>query len=226
MRPRASIVRLGTAPRAQHLDYAGFQAHWRGEHASLAGNLPGLRGYVQNHAVLRDGIPLLPYAGFDACSEIAFDSLEAMDAAFASEIYRGDVVGDEHALIDRTRFQLALLRRRTVREGARDGAVKLLSFWRVAPRSSLRELDETLATGWAAAVDGAGHVRHDQLIAIADAHEGRPGPVCDALDVMRFDDADAALAFIASDAAQQGLWRLSGIGGCVGRLIATEVVVV
>lgn len=221
-----SVIRLGTAPRAAGLDYAGFQAHWSGEHASLAADLPGLRGYVQNHAVLRDGIPLLPYAGFDACSEIAFDTLEAMDDAFASEIYQGDVVSDEHALIDRDRFQLALLRRRTVRQGDGDGTVKLMSFWRTAPRSSLDELEATLADGWAAAVDTAAHLRHEQLVAIEGAHAGRPGPVCDALDVMRFADAGGALAFLAGDAAQEGLWRLSGIGGCIGRLIATEVIVV
>src|SRR6185436_17743997 len=95
------IVRIGLAPREADLDYEGFAAHWSGQHGDLAREIPGLRSYVQNHALLRDGEPLLPYPGFDACSELEFDSIEAMDAGFASEHYRQAVVADEHSLIDK-----------------------------------------------------------------------------------------------------------------------------
>lgn len=212
-----TITRLGTAPRAAGLSFAGFQDHWRGEHAGLAGALPGLRRYLQNHAVLDDGRPLLPYAGFDACSEIEFDSIEAMDDAFASEHYRSTVTADEHALIDRTRFMLALMERHTLREG--EGAIKLLSFWRATPRSTVAELHAALADGWVADV---GETRHEQLRVIEGAHEGRPGPVCDAVDILTFPDLAAARAFVPDEAE----WRLAGIGSCTGRLLAEEVVVV
>ena len=86
---------MGMAPREASLDYEGLQAHWRSEHADLASQLEGLRSYVQNHAVLEHGRPLFPYVGFDACSELEWDSLEAMDAAFASEHYQQAVVTDE-----------------------------------------------------------------------------------------------------------------------------------
>jgi uncharacterized protein (TIGR02118 family) len=216
-----TITRLGTAPRAAGLSFAGFQDHWRGEHAGLAGALPGLRRYLQNHAVLEHGRPVLPYAGFDACSEIEFDSLEAMDAAFESEHYRSAVATDEHALIDRSRFMLALTRRTVVRDGS-GGAIKVLSFWRATARASRAELHDALAGPWVAAIADAGHVRHEQLLTLDGAHEGRPGPVCDAVDILTFADLAAARAFVP-DAAE---WHLAGIGSCVGRLIASEVTVV
>ena len=111
------IVRMGMAPREASLDYEGLQAHWRSEHADLASQLDGLRSYVQNHAVLEHGRPLFPYVGFDACSELEWDSLEAMDAAFASEHYRRAVVADEHSLIDKSRFLLLLSERRVLQDG-------------------------------------------------------------------------------------------------------------
>ena len=112
---------MGMAPREPSLDYEGLQAHWRSEHADLASQLDGLRSYVQNHAVLEHGRPLFPYVGFDACSELEWDSLEAMDAAFASEHYQRAVVADEHSLIDKSRF-LLLLSRAPRPPGRRAGA--------------------------------------------------------------------------------------------------------
>ena len=70
------IVRVGMAPRMHDLTPAQCARHWRTEHADAARQLPGLRGYVQDHAVLRDGRPLLPYPGFDVCAETAFDVVE------------------------------------------------------------------------------------------------------------------------------------------------------
>ena len=72
-----TLVRVGMAPRAAGLTPAECQTHWRTAHADAARSLPGLRGYVQNHAVLRDGEPLLPYPGFDVCAETEFDDLAA-----------------------------------------------------------------------------------------------------------------------------------------------------
>ncbi|MGH2882625.1 MAG: EthD domain-containing protein, partial [Solirubrobacteraceae bacterium] len=66
------------APRAEGLTFEAAQEHWRTAHGDVASGIPGLRGYVQNHAVLRDGLPLLPYPGFDACSELEFADFDAM----------------------------------------------------------------------------------------------------------------------------------------------------
>ncbi len=79
------ITRVGMAPRAAGLSLVDFQARWRAEHARAAIALPGLQGYVQNHAVLEDACPVLRATGFDACAETDFEDLDVMDAAFASD---------------------------------------------------------------------------------------------------------------------------------------------
>lgn len=220
------IVRLGMAPRASGLDYVAFQRHWRGEHGGLAAGIPGLRGYVQNHAVLRDGRPLLPYVGFDACSEIAFDSLEAMDAGFASEHYRSRVVADEHVLIDKARFALLLAERRVLRDGASPkGAVKLLTFLPVDPRSSRAALADLLSGAYADAVAGVG-LRHEQLVEIPGAHEGRLPPIVSAVDILWFAAADEALAFATGDLAHELGRLVAGTSFGAQRLVAEPVVVV
>ncbi len=61
---------------------SGEQAlrHWRNEHADLVRQVPGLRGYVQNHCVSSPEGGELSYTGL---GEIWFDSFEA--AAKATE---------------------------------------------------------------------------------------------------------------------------------------------
>lgn len=220
------IVRMGVAPRAAGLDYAGFQHHWKSEHGGLAAVIPGLRGYVQNHAVLRDGKPLLPYVGFDACPEISFDSLASMDEGFASEYYRSQVVADEYSLIDKTRFTLLLSERRVLRDArVPAGAVKLLTFLPVDPRSTLEALAELLAGAYAEAVAGVG-LRHEQLIEIPGAHEGRLPPLFSAVDILWFPAPDDAVAFATGDLAQEIGWLLAGTTFGGQRLVAEPVVVV
>ena len=146
------ITRVGMAPRAAHLTRAAFQEHWRTRHAGEAARLPGLRGYVQNHAVLGgDGEPLLrPAPPFDACSEIDFDDIAAMEAAFASELYRGSVTQDEREFIDRTGF-LLLLTERTVLNDVPPAPYKLLTFGEAShdlpPTRERHEVLEAIAAG-------------------------------------------------------------------------------
>ena len=147
---------MGMAPREASLDYEGLQAHWRSEHADLASQLDGLRSYVQNHAVLEHGRPLFPYVGFDACSELEWDSLEAMDAAFASEHYQRAVVADEHSLIDKSRFLLLLSERRVLQNGEPGtDAVTLLTYLPRDARSTTEELFAALEQSIHGAVIGS-----------------------------------------------------------------------
>ena len=67
--------------RAEGMDRARFRAWWLEEHAPLARQLPGLRRLVFN-VVETDG------AAVDGVSELWFDSREAFEAAYASEIGR------------------------------------------------------------------------------------------------------------------------------------------
>ena len=221
------LVRIGMAPRAPGLDFQAFQAHWASEHGALAGTLAGLRSYVQNHALLADGRPLLPYPGFDACSELAFDSLEAMDAAFDSDHYRQNVTADEHVLIDKSRFGLLLTERRVLEDGEPgEAAVKLLTFLTADPNAGAEALAEALAGPYRAASAAAGPLRHEQLVAIPGSHDGRLRPPTDAVDVLWFAAADEALGFLTSKAGCAAGYALAGRACGAQRLLAREVRIV
>jgi len=63
------------------MDRDEFRRYWRDVHGPIAARMPGLRKYVQNHAV-----PDSPYGDppCDGIAELWFDSAEALRAAFAS----------------------------------------------------------------------------------------------------------------------------------------------
>jgi uncharacterized protein (TIGR02118 family) len=221
------IVRVGMAPRAASLDFEAFQKHWADEHGALAGTLAGLRGYVQNHALLRDGRPLLPYPGFDACSELSFDSLEEMDEAFESDHYRRNVTADEKDLVDKTRFSMMLTERRVLAEGnGGSGAVKLLTFLSADRNAGAGALGAALAGPYRDTLRDAGLLRHEQLLVIPGAHDGRMAPMADAVDLLWFADADSALGFLASEAAFAAGYTLAGLASGAQRLLARELQVV
>ena len=221
------ITRVGMAPRAAGLTCESFQEHWRSEHAGLAGEIPGLRGYVQNHAVLVDGLPLFPYPGFDACSELEFDDLAAMDEGFASEHYRHAVTADEHSLIDKSRFAMILAERRVLAAGEPGpNAVKLLTFVPVDPRSTFAALDETLAGPYRAIVADAQPLRHEQLLEIQGAHEGRIPAPCAAVDVIWFANVDDALDFVRGEVGHRAGYALAGAAFGLERILARTVRVV
>jgi len=221
------ITRVGMAPRAAGLTYAAFQEHWRAEHAALAGELPGLRGYVQNHAVLEDGRPLLPYPGFDACSELEFETLAAMDDAFATEHYRQAVTADEHALIDKSRFGLILTERRVLVDGeVGAGPVKLLTFLPLDPRSTRAALSDRLAGPYREIVAEAGPLRHEQLLELPGAHQGRLPALCAAVDILWFRSADDALEVARGEIGHEAGYALAGAAFGLERVLARPLRVV
>ena len=67
--------------RRPDLSREQFQETLRGDHAALAGRLPGLRRYVQNH-LERD--PNRKHPGWDAVIELYWDDWPGMEAAWAS----------------------------------------------------------------------------------------------------------------------------------------------
>lgn len=221
------ITRVGTAPRAAGLTYEGFQEHWRSEHAGLAGEIPGLRSYVQNHAVLEGGLPLLPYPGFDACSELEFDDLASMDEGFASEHYRRAVTADEHALIDKSRFAMLLAERRVLHPGTTDAAsLKLLTFLTIHPRSTRAELDDVLAGPYRKIVAAAAPIRHEQLLEIPSAHDDRIPALCAAVDILWFRSVDAALEVVRGEIGHRAGYALAGAAFGLERVLAHQIRVV
>lgn len=222
------VTRLGMAPRAAGMSCAAFQAHWRTVHAALAGGLPGVRAYLQHHAILAAGLPLLPYAGFDACAELDFDDAATMEAAFASEHYTVTVKGDERAMIDRARGGFAMMHRRVLGEDAGHGpaAVALMTFWRVHPRSTLARLDRGLGDEYRDLVGQAGALSHAQLVLDPTAHDGAVPAVYDAVDQLTFDGVERARAHLAGPVAHDAARALAGVGQAAGHVIARTVPVI
>ena len=196
------ITRIGMAPRRPGSTVREFQEHWRTAHADAALRIPALRAYVQNHAVLDEhDRPVLPYPGFDACAETSFDALDSMDAGFASREYQQDVRADEAVLIDKTRFFLLLCERQPVFDASPpEDAIKLMTFHRVHPLSSRAALLETAHGAYAEAVRASGALRHELLVPLPEAHEGRQPAHCELVDAVTFADAAAALDFLAGPA--------------------------
>jgi len=215
------VSRVGLAPRAAGLSVAAAQEHWRSGHGDLALGLPGLRGYVQNHAVLREGRPLLPYPGFDVCSETEFDDIDSMRAAFASEHYQQAVRADERSLIDGSRFMLALTRRRVIAAGdPGPEAVKLITFLRAHPSFGPDALADLLAGPYAQAAALARPRRHEQLITERDWHAGDLPACADAVDMLWFDEPQAALDALRGPLGDRGGWLLAGVAFGAERVIA------
>lgn len=213
------IVRFGFAPRAEGLTPTQAQEHWRGTHGSLAVQLPGLRRYVQHHAVLRDGRPLLPYPGFDIFAETEYDSVDAMEAAFASPHYRQTVSEDELQLIRRERFSLAVTERQIRVDGdPGEAAVKLVTLLRAHPARSREAFLEAFTGPYAEAIAALAPLRHEQLVAL-------PGPVqaFDAADEIWFGTADEAYAHVNSKAGDEAAAELAGFALGRERLIARPV---
>lgn len=123
------LVRLGLSPRMPGLSRDEAQRHWRGVHASLFARVPGVRSYVQNHAVLdARGQPLLGDPGFDIFSEVGFANEQDMAQAMASSWYRLQVVPDEKKLLDASRRCFLVTQRRAGTGAAVPGDCRLVLF--------------------------------------------------------------------------------------------------
>ena len=126
------ISRIGMAPRQPGFTTDSFVRHWRTTHADAAAKIPNLRGYTQLHPVLVGGRIPLPYPGFDACSILDFDDLDAMDEGFRSALYQDEVAADERGFVDKQRFSLLLAEPRRHRP-IEPGAVVLATLVRRHP---------------------------------------------------------------------------------------------
>jgi uncharacterized protein (TIGR02118 family) len=82
------IARMGLLTRNPGITTEQFQQHWRDMHGPLAAKLPGLRRYQQNHVIDREqrGIDYARGShNFDGFSQLWFDDVPSMSAAFAAE---------------------------------------------------------------------------------------------------------------------------------------------
>ncbi len=81
---------IGIISRKDGMSVADFQSYWRHVHGPLIARAPGLRRYIQCHAVaeLYDQYP----QAYDGIAEAWFDSLDAYQAAVASPEWQAAVV--------------------------------------------------------------------------------------------------------------------------------------
>ncbi len=80
--------------RKQGMSLAEFRDYWVNEHTKISARLPGLKGYYINIATERQ--PDGEDAYFDGTAELWWDSIDEMEAAFASDIGIAAGVDAEH----------------------------------------------------------------------------------------------------------------------------------
>ncbi|MBF6621238.1 MAG: EthD domain-containing protein [Patulibacter sp.] len=209
------------APRFPQRTFRSFLDHWRTSHADAVGKLPNLRRYVQYHAVLRDDHPLLPYPGFDACSALSFDSVAAMDDAFASDVFLGAIQADEREFVDKTRFTGVIGEVRTQAgdpDDGPEGRVALATLWRTVEGGDRDALLERLAAD--DAVAGGRAIDHTQIVTDHAAHATRFPAACDVVDIRGYASPDDALADLWLPGVTELERDLAGRGQAVARHLA------
>ncbi|MCP3974849.1 MAG: EthD domain-containing protein [bacterium] len=217
------ITRFGMAPRSPGMSIEDFRLHWRTAHADAAGQIPGVLRYTQNHSLLQDGRYLLGYPGFDACSELDFDSVAAMDEGFASETYASVVRNDEEEFVDKTRFSLVVTNPTVVTDGPAEG-IKLIQMFRRHPGPGGNSLGAVLSGQVAEALQA----QASRLIVyepVAEEHTGPPAAF-DAIATLWLADQDALDRLFVSPNWQQAAWTLSGVASGSVALAAETIHVV
>lgn len=168
------ITRFWLGTRRPGTSHAAFSAHWYGTHGPYGLALPGLRAYVQNH--LSDSVAGVVPPVFDGCSELDFDDVPAMEAAFASpQIAEAD--RDERLFADPDRFGVVVTEREVLLGADEpDTDARLLCFVRANPQRTRAQLAEVAATECVEQARQAGAVRAELLVAL----DGTPEPqACD-----------------------------------------------
>jgi uncharacterized protein (TIGR02118 family) len=84
------IKRVSLLRRKDGMSREDFFAHWTGPHADIVKQLPGLRGL--RFGRVQSWTP--PEAAWDGVGELWFDSVEAAQAAFATEPLRSVLAED------------------------------------------------------------------------------------------------------------------------------------
>jgi len=216
------ITRIGVAPRRKGLTSEAFQAHWGGRHGELAKQLPGVRRYWQNHALLRNDEPVLPWVGFDACSEIVFDDIATMNKSFESDHYLKDVRDDEALLVDKTKGGLTLTDR-DILHGQVDGkGTRLLTFMRAAPGQTAAALQDALKAQKPVAVATAWEV----FSALPSERAGGHVSIFDAVESLWFTDPDEAQRYLVSADARERRAEIAHLVRGVERLLAQVRIIV
>jgi hypothetical protein len=96
----------------------------------------------------------------------------------------------------------------------------------VDPRSTRDRLFHLLESEYRSVVADVRPLRHEQLLELPGAHEGRIPPVFAAVDMLWFRGIDEALGFVHGDIGHRAGYVLAGTTFGLERLLAQEVRVV
>ena len=219
-------MRFGVAPRRTGMSTADFQAYWKDRHAPVVLGMPGLTLYHQNHAVLHQGEPLLPWPGFDACAQFGADTPAGFDQAFSSAHYRDAVTPDARQFVDTSRGGFVLCGPQpadAVVQGGLDAPlggerVRLLSFLRAAPQVPAAGMADALQALELPAQALGRAVWHASAA-------GQQSSMFDAIEILCFPDPEAALRHVLGGASRLRMEPLAGAIRGTERLIARVAVV-
>jgi uncharacterized protein (TIGR02118 family) len=102
------IKRVSLVRRKEGMTHDEFIAHWSGPHIAIVRELPGLRGLRLNPVDRwSDGAE-----GWDGIGELWFDSIEAAEAAFATEPFASRLTADRAMFLGEAR--VAFVHERTI----------------------------------------------------------------------------------------------------------------
>jgi hypothetical protein len=208
------VIRIGMAARRAGLSIAEFQSHWHDEHGPLVARFKGVKRVWQNHALLREGTPILPWPGFDACPELEFGDLDAAKLAFSPEHYPPALRADSAKLVDMTKSAI-LFADRIHAAGTIDlRHVRLLMFMRRAPGRTQTDLNDALRV-----LPRASEARAREIYLPVDAPEAAQNGF-DAVDSQWFETARQAERYVISAEAGEHRNAIAHLVRGVERLIA------
>jgi uncharacterized protein (TIGR02118 family) len=229
----AVIVRMGLIQKRSDIGSDDFRTHWRDSHGPLAAKLPGLRRYHQNHVVDRAQRGISYARGgndFDGFSELWFDDVPSMLAAFATEDVQllgkdedrfiGDlklITAIQHVVIPKPSGIPLIKRMSTLKRRADVSSEKFKSEWFDVHSFLVKRLPEV-----------KGYTQN--LIFDRSQARGRPAtyeelPI-DGIVELWFTDVDALNAAFASDAGKTLMTHASEFIGEISTfLVETHEVV-
>jgi uncharacterized protein (TIGR02118 family) len=208
------VTRIGLAARRSGLSIAAFQAHWHDRHGPLVAKFRNVRRVWQHHALLCAGSPLLPWPGFDACSEMEFDDLAAVRQALSEEHYPRELREDSGHLIDASKSATMLVQRVCVAGSVDLRHIRLLTFLRRAHGRTQAELNAALRR---LPLASGAHAR--ELYLPLDEPEQMPNGF-DAVEAQWFGASDDAESYVVSPEAGEHRFATAHLARGVERVIA------
>ena len=191
------VKALSFFKRRSGMSVEEFQTYWRASHPEVVVRLPGLRRYVQSHALpgaYRKGEPV-----YDGIAEVWFDDTQAMRALAGTPAYAA-VQADEAKFIERSSMGLLVTEDHVITDGpAPVGGVKNVEFLTRRPGMAIdefqrywREVHGPLAARITVIR------RYVQSHTRRAAYEGGRAPRWDGAALTWFDDTQAMRASAAS----------------------------